>query len=97
MHYAGVGNVSVRVFNTPEHVTPIAANGTLGARMGRVRVWTQKWSEDATLVMTSDGLSESWDIKSYPGLLERNPQIMAGVLMRDYGRASDDATALVAK
>jgi hypothetical protein len=23
MHFAGVGNVSVRVFNTPEHVTPI--------------------------------------------------------------------------
>ncbi len=97
MHYAGVGNISARVFNAPERVTPIAANGTLGARMGRVRVWTQKWSEDAMLVMTSDGLSESWDIRSYPGLIERHPQILAGVLMRDYGRTSDDATALVVK
>lgn len=97
MHYAGVGNVSVRVFNTPEHVTPIASNGTLGARMGRVRVWTQKWDEESTLVMASDGLSESWDINSYPGLLDRNPQLLAGILMRDYGRASDDATVLVAK
>jgi anti-sigma regulatory factor (Ser/Thr protein kinase) len=97
MHFAGVGNVSVRIFNAPEHVTPIPSNGTLGARMGRVRVWTQKWAEESMLVMTSDGLSETWDIKAYPNLLERNPQILAGVLMRDYARLSDDATVLVAK
>lgn len=97
MHYAGVGNVSARVFNAPEHITPIASNGTLGARMGRVRVWTQKWSEASMFVMTSDGLSESWDINSYPNLLDRNPQLLAGILMRDYGRANDDATVLVAK
>lgn len=97
MHYAGVGNVSARVFNAPERVTPIPSNGTLGARMGRVRVWKQKWTEDATVVMTSDGLSESWDINSYPNLLERNPQLLAGILMRDYARQNDDATVLVAK
>ena len=97
MHYAGVGNVSARVFNTPERVTPIPSNGTLGTRMGRVRVWTQKWAEESILVMTSDGLSETWDIKSYPSLLEHNPQLLAGILMRDYSRPSDDATVLVAK
>jgi anti-sigma regulatory factor (Ser/Thr protein kinase) len=97
MHCAGVGNVAVRVFNAPEHITPISSHGTLGARMGRVRVWSQKWAEESTLVMTSDGLSESWDIKSYPNLLERNPQLLAGILMRDYSRPSDDATVLVAK
>jgi anti-sigma regulatory factor (Ser/Thr protein kinase)/serine/threonine protein phosphatase PrpC len=97
MHYAGVGNVSVRVFNAPEHLTPIPANGTLGARMGRVRVWTQTWNEQATLVMASDGISESWDIKAYPNVLDHNPQLLAGILMRDFGRANDDATVLVAR
>ncbi|HEY0322933.1 MAG TPA: ATP-binding protein [Pyrinomonadaceae bacterium] len=97
MHYAGIGNVSMRVFNAPERITPIPSNGTLGARMGRVRVWTQKWAEESTFVMASDGLSESWDIKSYPNLLERNPQLLAGIFMRDYSRMSDDATVLVAK
>jgi anti-sigma regulatory factor (Ser/Thr protein kinase)/serine/threonine protein phosphatase PrpC len=97
MHFAGVGNVSVRTFNTPEHATPIPSNGTLGARMGRVRVWTQKWAEESILIMASDGLSETWDIRSYPTLLERNPQLMAGILMRDYSRPNDDATVLVAK
>lgn len=97
MHFAGVGNVSVRVFNAPEHLTPIPSNGTLGARMGRVRVWTQKWTEDSIIILASDGLSESWDIKTYPGLLERNPQLVAGILMRDYSRTSDDATVMVVK
>ena len=97
MQYAGVGNIAVRVFNAPERLTPVPSHGTLGVRMGRVRVWRQKWAEEAVIVMASDGLSESWDIKSYPTLLERNPQLLAGVLMRDYSRPNDDATVLVAK
>jgi anti-sigma regulatory factor (Ser/Thr protein kinase) len=97
LHCAGVGNVAVRVFGAPEPVNPIPANGTLGARLGRVRVWTYPWAEGAVLVMTSDGLSASWEMGSYPGLLERSPQLLAGILMRDYARDGDDATVLVAR
>jgi anti-sigma regulatory factor (Ser/Thr protein kinase) len=96
--YAGVGNIAVRVFGTPEHVAPISANGTLGLRLGNtLRLWTYPWAEGATVLMASDGLSESWDIQSYPGLLKRSPQMLAGILMRDYGRGTDDATVLVAR
>jgi anti-sigma regulatory factor (Ser/Thr protein kinase)/serine/threonine protein phosphatase PrpC len=95
--YAGIGNIAVRVFGAPEPISPISANGTLGLRMGRLRLWQYPWSEGATVLMASDGLSESWDIQSYPGLLKRSPQMLAGILMRDYGRASDDATVLVAR
>jgi anti-sigma regulatory factor (Ser/Thr protein kinase) len=96
-HYAGVGNIAVRVFGTPEHVSPLPVNGTLGARLGRLRVWTYPWNEGATLIMASDGVSASWDIESYPGLLNRSPQLLAGILMRDYARVADDATVLVAR
>lgn len=94
---AGVGNVMVRVFNAPERIAPIPTNGTLGARLGQIRVWKYKWVEGATCVMASDGVSASWEMDLYPGLLNRSPQLMAGVLMRDYGRTSDDATVLVIK
>ena len=93
--YAGVGNVMVRVFNTPERITPLSTNGTLGARLGQVRVWTHAWAEGATCVLASDGISAAWEMDSYPGLLQRSPQLLAGILMRDYGRDSDDATVLV--
>jgi anti-sigma regulatory factor (Ser/Thr protein kinase)/serine/threonine protein phosphatase PrpC len=96
-HYAGVGNVMVRVYGAPEHATPISANGTLGARLGQLRVWTFDWVKGATLIMASDGVSASWDIESYPGLLKHSPQLLAGIMMRDYGRNTDDATVLVAR
>jgi hypothetical protein len=95
--YAGVGNVEVRVLGSPHPVRPIPANGTLGARMGAVRVWSFDWSEGATVFLASDGLSASWDIEDYPGLASKSPQLIAGVLARDYSRDSDDATALVAR
>lgn len=95
--YAGVGNIEVRVFNAPEPIHPISNNGTLGVRLDKVRVWTHKWSEGATVVMTSDGLSASWNMADYPGLLLKSPQMIASILLRDYGRESDDATVLVAR
>jgi anti-sigma regulatory factor (Ser/Thr protein kinase) len=93
--YAGVGNVMVRVYGAPERITPISANGTLGARLGQVRVSTHRWAAGATCVMASDGLSATWEMEAYPGLLNHSPQLLAGVLMRDYGRNTDDATVLV--
>jgi len=95
--YAGVGNVEVRVFNAPEPVRPISNNGTLGARMDRLRVWSYPWAEGAWVVLASDGVSASWDMNDYPGLLQHSPQLLAGILMRDYGRDTDDATVLVAR
>ncbi len=96
-HYAGVGNVAVRVFDAPEPIRPIPVNGTLGARLTSVRVWAYQWEEGATVLMTTDGLSATWDIASYPGLLKKSSQLAAGILLRDFGRDSDDATVLIAR
>ena len=85
------------MFDTPQPVRPVSVNGTLGARLLGVRVWSHPWAEGATVVMATDGISASWDIASYPGLLRKNPQLLAGVLLRDFGRDSDDATVLVAR
>lgn len=97
LQYAGVGNIEVRVLGGTEAARPIAANGTLGARLPTVRVWPHRWHEGMTIVMASDGVSAAWDIESYPGLVNRSPQLLAGILLRDYGRDSDDATVLVVR
>jgi anti-sigma regulatory factor (Ser/Thr protein kinase)/serine/threonine protein phosphatase PrpC len=93
--YAGVGNVEVRVLGSSEPARPIPSNGTLGARLANVRVWPHGWTEGTTLVMASDGISTTWDMNAYPGLLGKSPQLIAGVLQRDFSRNSDDATVLV--
>ncbi|MCP9494735.1 MAG: ATP-binding protein [Pyrinomonadaceae bacterium MAG19_C2-C3] len=93
--FAGVGNIQTRVFGTPAPVHLIPTNGTLGARLGKVSVWSHAWANGATLVMSSDGLSASWDITNYPQLLAHDPQLAAAILMRDFSRDSDDATVMV--
>jgi anti-sigma regulatory factor (Ser/Thr protein kinase) len=94
-NYAGVGNVEVRVLGASEPARPIPSNGTLGARLSQVRVWPHRWQEGTTLVIASDGISATWDAAAYPGLLAKSPQLLAGVLLRDFARTSDDATVLV--
>jgi anti-sigma regulatory factor (Ser/Thr protein kinase) len=96
-YYAGVGNVEVRVLNSQQPIRPISANGTLGARLGNLKVWSYPWAAGATVLLASDGVSANWDIADYPGLLAKSPQLLAGVLLRDFGRDSDDATVLVAR
>ena len=94
-NYAGVGNVEVRVLGSSEPARPIPSNGTLGARLSNVRVWPHRWTEGTTLVMASDGISATWDMNAYPGLPGKSPQLIAGILLRDFCRKSDDATVLV--
>lgn len=94
-YHAGVGNVDVRVLGSNEPARPIPSNGTLGARLSQVRVSPHRWAEGTTLVLATDGLSTTWDINAYPGLLGRSQQLIAGVLLRDFSRNSDDATVLV--
>lgn len=95
--YAGVGNVEVRLLGASDPGRPVPTNGTLGARLSNVRVWPHRLSEGTTLVLASDGISATWDITSYPGLAAKSPQMLAGVLLRDFARNSDDATVLVYK
>jgi len=95
--YAGVGNIEVRLLGSTEPGRPVPSNGTLGARLSSVRVWPHRLAEGTTLVLASDGISATWDITSYPGLAAKSPQMLAGVLLRDFARNSDDATVLVYK
>jgi hypothetical protein len=47
--------------------------------------------------MYSDGLKSSWDLKSYPGIWNKHPGLIAAILYRDFTRERDDVTVLVAK
>jgi hypothetical protein len=47
--------------------------------------------------MHSDGLATQWNLDQYPGLADRHPSLIAGVLYRDFARGRDDVTVVVAK
>ncbi len=95
--YAGVGNISGVILSDALGRNLISHNGTLGHIMARVQEFKVEWPRDGILIMHSDGLQSRWDLSRYPGLLARQPALIAGILFRDFRRQRDDASVLVVK
>ena len=75
----------------------VCLNGTLGHAMKAARPFSYDAPGDVILVLASDGLGTNWSLDAYPGLQQRHPSLIAGVLYRDFARGRDDVTVLVAK
>jgi anti-sigma regulatory factor (Ser/Thr protein kinase) len=97
VRYAGVGNIAGEVISTSGIRSMVSLNGTAGVEMRKVTEFTYPWSDEAVLVLHSDGLSSRWNIDHYPGLVSRHPAVIAGVLYRDHDRGHDDVTVLAVK
>ncbi|MEP6890896.1 MAG: ATP-binding SpoIIE family protein phosphatase [Nitrospirota bacterium] len=95
--FAGIGNIMAGVIQNETTRNMVSHNGILGHQIGRVTEFQYPWSESAILIMCSDGISTRWDLKSYDGLMSRDPSLIAAVLYRDFTRGRDDATVIVFK
>jgi len=92
---AGVGNVGawLAADATRQLVTQ---HGTLGQVMPRLREERYPFPAGATLVVASDGLKSRLELDT-PGLLARDPLVIAAALWRDHNRGRDDATVVVVR
>jgi hypothetical protein len=97
LRFAGVGNIAGVVVDASRRHPLVSHNGIIGHTLRKVQEFAVPWSPGALLIMHSDGLGTQWDLDAYPGLLGRDPSLIAGVLYRDYRRGYDDVTVLVAK
>jgi anti-sigma regulatory factor (Ser/Thr protein kinase) len=97
LRYCAVGNISARIINAdaPRHL--VSLNGIVGHAVHKISEFTYSWSSDSVLIMHSDGLMSRWDLGAYPGLLNRHPSLIAGILYRDFSRGRDDVTVIAAK
>ena len=95
VRFAGVGNISGRIFSRDAFHNMVSYNGTVGLEARNIVEVTYPWPEDGLLVLHSDGLATHWNLDDYPGLRGRNPALIAGVLFRDYNRVRDDSTVVV--
>jgi hypothetical protein len=95
--FAGVGNVAGSIVDKEHARQLVSLSGTAGHMVRKVNEFTYPWSADALLVMHTDGLGGRWDLSQYPGLSERDPSLVAGVLFRDFSRGRDDVTVIAAR
>jgi len=94
--HAGIGNIGSALVSGTVLRSLISQNGTLGAMLPRVHEYNYPLGENSSLIMCSDGLGSKLSMSGYPGLQNRHPQLIAGVLYRDFSRRRDDATVLFA-
>jgi anti-sigma regulatory factor (Ser/Thr protein kinase) len=97
LSFAGVGNIAAVVIEEGRRRGLVSSNGIVGHNMRKPVEMTHAWRPQAVLVMHSDGLLTQWDLNDYPGLLARDPSVIAGVLLRDFSRQRDDVTIVVMK
>ncbi len=97
IRYAGVGNISGTICASGACRSMVSHNGTIGHEARKFQEFTYPFPPGASLVMHSDGLSARWNIEAYPGLVNRDPTLIAGVLYRDWQRGRDDSTVLVVR
>lgn len=95
VRYCGVGNISGAIIANGDARHLASLNGTAGVEVRKISEFTYPWSDESILIMHSDGLMSRWDLKSYPGLAQRDPSLIAAVLYRDFNRGRDDVTVLV--
>jgi anti-sigma regulatory factor (Ser/Thr protein kinase) len=97
LRFCGIGNISATIISGDSLRHLVSYNGTAGHEARKIVEFTYPWSANALLIMHSDGLMTRWNLQAYPGLLQRHPSLIAGVLYRDFVRGRDDVTVLAAK
>lgn len=97
VRYAGLGNISASIVSHPEARSLVSHNGIAGHEMRKIQEFSYDWRPDSVLVMHSDGVSARWDLNRYPGLVLRDPSVVAGVIYRDFSRGRDDALVVVVR
>jgi anti-sigma regulatory factor (Ser/Thr protein kinase) len=97
VRFAGVGNVTGTVVEGLTSRGMVSHNGIVGHAARTFQEFSYPFPPGALIVMHSDGLATRWSLDDYPGLTERHPSLIAGVLYRDFQRGRDDATVLVAR
>lgn len=94
IRFAGAGNVVARVVSGIAEKTLLTQNGTVGIQIRSVQEQAMAWPEHALVVMFTDGIVSRWQLDD-PGLLTRDPSLIAAWLIGNFCRGRDDATVVV--
>ncbi len=99
VRYCGVGNIFATIYAENQSHGLVSFEGIVGHTAYKFREFNYPYQAVANpiLVMHSDGLGTHWNLNTYPGLNQRHPSLIAGVLYRDFKRPNDDMTVIVSR
>ncbi|MEX2540289.1 MAG: SpoIIE family protein phosphatase [Trueperaceae bacterium] len=95
--FVGIGNIAGFLCRAGTQRSMVSHPGTVGQELRKVQQFGYPWSDDAVLILYSDGLTSRVDLSKHPGLAGRSAALIAGVLYREYRRGRDDASVVVVK
>ena len=92
---AGAGNVMTRIVSGVTDRSMVTQHGTVGLQMRRAQEARLELPPHALAIVHSDGIETRWDPAGIRPLLDRDPTLIAALLLRDHTRVRDDATVVV--
>ncbi len=95
--FAGVGNISGTILATGRSRSLVSLPGIVGHECRKIQEFLYPWTEQAIVVLYSDGLQSRWTLDRYPVLASRDPALVAALLYRDFARGRDDVTVVVGR
>jgi len=95
--FATVGNIEMRVFNSPEPVKFVIRRGIIGLNAPNPVVTEHHWEPSNIMVIHSDGVRTHWQWEDFPELANESATITAQRLLHVLAKEEDDATVVVAR
>jgi anti-sigma regulatory factor (Ser/Thr protein kinase) len=94
---AAIGNLIVAIATEAGTKRVPSYNGIVGHATPTLRELSYPIETSSVVITHSDGLSASWQLERYPGLLRHHAAVIAGALYRDCRRGRDDSMVVVVK
>ena len=95
--FAGVGNIAGTIFSAESTRGMVSYSGIVGREIRKLQEFTYPFPPGAIAMMHSDGIASRCTVNTFPGLLQRHPSLLAGMVWREYMRGTDDATLVIAR
>ncbi|MFC5822568.1 SpoIIE family protein phosphatase [Nonomuraea insulae] len=97
IRYAGLGNVAGWIVRADGRQGMISVPGIAGHQIRTLRDYEYAAPPHSMIIMHSDGLTDRWNIATFPGLTAHSPAVVAATLLRDAGTRRDDASIVTMK
>lgn len=102
VNYCGIGNITGLLHTAEKSRNMVSMNGTVGGEARKIQEFSYPFEpagngRQPLIIMHSDGIATISALNGYPGIENRHPALIAGILHRDFRRGRDDASVLVAK